>query len=591
METQGSIPGALIEAASRSEFLPVLQKIYRNLTREEREDQCVAQLAELHNTQQIDIVQQFNSLRNEPESDIDFFMVRRVIEKAIPLITHSLPALMRCVIKLHKEAGSDMLAGSIVNAFGEHIENQAERIEEAWAIAIDPINKCTELTLCVILSGAKNDFTTFFSRAVSMASATSKNTTIQHNAIAALGRLPYENAKRDAQKALSELEKLSGEPADDVYHAAVGDSLVRIAHHVKRSEKRVASALVSCLRSGGQQTIATVAQAMAYGKEFPSRHICERVIPEMTDVSEEMKGIHSSLDRICEQAIEKYQQIDLIRIFLEQLSEKHKGVASSFDKTYHGVAAKLREKEHYLLRYYATTWFLNGHRSGCEIVADVLMPGSDRSVEFTADSNQLKGKEGEHIYFACRKAVGYLFARPVELTSFLLSVLPQIANTKWRSQVIALIYEFPALNHVGTVAEYLRAVEETKGTKKRILEACRQVLKSVDDYWANITAAGEIVEMQPSDDQRHIAHMRQVHQMNESVNKARSDTLLNLFSKVTMLYGKTSVHHMHMKEETKRVEMPLQSISSSYEMPRRFFIDKPSLNRAINVFRVEHYRA
>jgi len=73
-------------------------------------------LTQLNNTGLIDVISEFCKLTNNSTTH-DFFLTRHVFEEALPSINSAVEPVMLCVQHLHKAAGKDMAAGSIITSF------------------------------------------------------------------------------------------------------------------------------------------------------------------------------------------------------------------------------------------------------------------------------------------------------------------------------------------------------------------------------------------------------------------------------------------------------------------------------------------
>jgi hypothetical protein len=95
-----------------------LETVYACLTadRDERENVAV-ELAALHNEGLIDVVAAFEDLKNKSVNGPDCFLTRHVFEKALPHLDAEVSSVMRCVLRLHREAGRDLAAGTILDGF------------------------------------------------------------------------------------------------------------------------------------------------------------------------------------------------------------------------------------------------------------------------------------------------------------------------------------------------------------------------------------------------------------------------------------------------------------------------------------------
>lgn len=93
----------LISASKSGDFLNAAYQSYLAAP-DERED-LPLEIATLHNDGHINVVAEFSKLEKKQEGGPDFFMTRRIFEKALPYINAPLKDVMHCVLHLHKAAG------------------------------------------------------------------------------------------------------------------------------------------------------------------------------------------------------------------------------------------------------------------------------------------------------------------------------------------------------------------------------------------------------------------------------------------------------------------------------------------------------
>ena len=91
-----------------------------------------SELVALHNEGLIDVVRAFESLHKSSNGP-DFFLTRSILEDALPDLDAPVPSVMRCVLRLSREAGKDLASGTIIKSFCGFCEKAASRPLEALA--------------------------------------------------------------------------------------------------------------------------------------------------------------------------------------------------------------------------------------------------------------------------------------------------------------------------------------------------------------------------------------------------------------------------------------------------------------------------
>ena len=109
-----------------------LETVFSCLTADHEEREKVAlELAALHNDGILDVVAAFEELKNHNPNGPDFFLTRHVFEETLPHLTAPVPSVMRCVLQLHREAGRDLAAGTILDGLIGFCAKDSSRPEEA----------------------------------------------------------------------------------------------------------------------------------------------------------------------------------------------------------------------------------------------------------------------------------------------------------------------------------------------------------------------------------------------------------------------------------------------------------------------------
>jgi len=184
----------------------------------------------------------------------------------------------------------------------------------------------------------------------------------------------------------------------------------------------------------------------------------------------------------------------------------------------------------------------------------------------------------------CRKAIGYLFFKPVICCSIITSIL-RAKNQDVEGPVVDLLIDPVLLSYGGEAKDYLKSIPPTDAA----YDAIRKALAKDEAFYAGLEASGEIKELHPSEYQRDVVRqriyddMRAVHKLAES-----KSVFLNTVQRSTILYGKRSLNYVQDVDGTQRaLEMDLKSFGTSFEVPRREILDPVGLDYILRVFRVE----
>jgi hypothetical protein len=226
-------------------------------------------------------------------------------------------------------------------------------------------------------------------------------------------------------------------------------------------------------------------------------------------------------------------------------------------------------------------WFLSGSIELCRSVGELV--GIDKERAFDTNVQPLKLTPLQQI-FLCRKAIGFLFLRPVACSSIIVSVL-RAGDRDVKGPVTELLFDPILLNYGGDVRDYLKqipAVDPAYG-------AVQSALTKIEGFYAGLKAAGTIKELHPSEYQRDVVRQRTRDEMQTASKKAVSKSvLLNLVHRSTILYGNRSLTYVTDHDNSQRaIPMDLKSLSVSFELPRREILDPVGLDHMLRVFRAE----
>lgn len=119
----------------------LLQAIREAISPDPAERKSLASdLAALHNEGAIDLIAAFSGLPGAAESGPEFFLLRHVFEDVLPEVEAPVGQIAECVQRLYREAGTDMAAGTILDAFRDFCAKRPERVPAALA-AIEAARK------------------------------------------------------------------------------------------------------------------------------------------------------------------------------------------------------------------------------------------------------------------------------------------------------------------------------------------------------------------------------------------------------------------------------------------------------------------
>jgi hypothetical protein len=250
-----------------------------------------------------------------------------------------------------------------------------------------------------------------------------------------------------------------------------------------------------------------------------------------------------------------------------------------FDTTAHELGNNDPQRQYEL----TVRWLLSGSHALCRSVGDLLALQCKRPFDATA---QPLGLTPQQLFFLCRKAIGWLFPYPVACCSIIVSVL-RAADTELSESISELLFDPMLVSYAGEAKAYLEDIRVPDSA----YGAVRYALAKADKFYADLEAIGVIKELQPSDYQRDVQRQRSLDQAKEIQKQAESQSIFlstGAVHRTVILYGRRSLTYVTGYDGTRQaVEMDLQTISTSWELPRRDTLDPVGLSYMLRVFQVE----
>jgi len=189
--------------------------------------------------------------------------------------------------------------------------------------------------------------------------------------------------------------------------------------------------------------------------------------------------------------------------------------------------------------------------------------------------------------FLARKAIGYLFLKPIVCCSILVALL-RGGNAEAGEEIGKLLFDPMLLNFGGEAKDYLKTITAADAAFTQVQNA----LALETEFHVGLESTGEIRELHPSDRQRDVMMHRMHDDMARTRKSAESQSVFfNLVHRSTMLYGNRSLTYVEDAGGNQRaISMELKSFGVKFEMPRREVLDPVGLDYMLRVFRVERMR-
>lgn len=572
----------LLSEARKGNFL---EAVYANsLAGREECDTLAQELAAVHNEGLIDVVIEFGALSNSAGRGPDFFLTRHVLEETLPLLNAPVAPVMHCVLRLYREAGQDMAAGTIFNGYNKFCAKDAARPCEALRLIEAAPDALADMLPPTIAVGSKLDNPYYVGELVRLTQH--PNIEMRRSAIFSVARLHWPQGMSVPENVINALEQTVAVEMDDRILANAIKSAFALLHQDKALEKRSTALINAGLAKGDEYTLHAASELLWLNtQELPSM-LLELLLPQLQRVKPENTGTLNNIDYGIAHLL-KQRDPEIGLCFLEELLAKHGGKIKidAFDSAAREICHSTA-----LIGKVLTRWFLKGERTLCDGVYTMvgMHHGDDLCIEI--DASELCPADHIHIVFIARKAIGYFFMKPIIAASVVVSLMRHAPDDKTLHVLGELLFDPLLMNYPGRMHDYVQRQAERESGK--IKDAMENALASITQYLQTLNDVPNLPALHPGQSQRESYRRHMSESMAESMKAAEKKSIFfNLFARHTLLYGNKSINYINAGDgELRRMEMPLSSHSVEMEFPRMENIAPYDLNVMLWVFRTERFR-
>lgn len=572
----------LTAAAENGDFLDA---VYTSRPPEPDElEDFALEIAALHNDGHINAVAEFAKLDNTQGSGPDFFMMRLIFEKTLPHIDAPMRDVMHCVLHLYKGAGQDRAAGTIFNSYIAYCEKDPARPLEAMKIIEGEHDQFADALPSTIAAGSQIDNPHYLAEALRLGRHSAK--VLRRRAVLSLASIEWPKEANVPEEALAGLERSATEEDDEILASVVKPAFT-FYQQDKTTEARVTALIDNALSKGDECVLHAGSEIFGFETKKIPTPLLDVFLGHLKQVKPANKGTLKNIDGGITTLLKEAAAEKALR-FLEELLLLYTDTLTIED--FNGAAGEiLRNKA--LLSRVTTRWFLNGAPALCESVNRIAQKSDNDTLSIEIDANELTTKDFKHIVFVARKAVGYLFMKPVTAASILISLMRPAPDDKTRKCLGELLLDYLLINYPGSVREYVKdqARQETGKVKATLDKA----LAELTAYFDPLRAVPTLAALHPSQAHRE-AYSRYTGDTGElfeaSMKEAeKHSVLLRLASKSTLLYGRKAITYIHDGDggPPRRMEIPMTSYSVEMESPRMEHLDEHGLNYMLCFFRAE----
>ncbi|MBN4054057.1 hypothetical protein JYT97_04140 [Haliea sp. AH-315-K21] len=543
------------------------------------------ELSSLHNDGTIDVIATFNTLTNKPNKH-DFFLTRHILEAALPKINADVLSVMKCVLHLTAEAGQDMAAGTLFAPYIEFCTNDPLRPKEALAIIEDNVEELADMLSPSLVAGARHDEKHYVEQAIRL--AIKSDSELKIRAIFALGKIQYSTKSALITDSTNTITQITDSAIDDRLLGASVRAAFDIYQQDNTQDTQVTSIISIALTKGGEYSLHAASEILGFNTKIVSRLLLPVLLEHLVKVNPEHKGTLDNIDYGLTYLLSQ-ESVDDGVTFLEHLLTSNNG-AISLD-AFNSCKNELYRNNNKLLDKLTTRWLAGGKTPLCRALSKIIKCGHETNIQLKVDPTELDCKDLTHLVFIARKAIGYLFFYPATASGLILSLLSHAEDKKTRTALADHIYDPLLLNYPGQVKEcFDNLINDNKD--KFIITATKYATALFDGYISNLKIADKLTEHLPPLSNRETYRKYFSQEMSDSMKEAEKQSVfLSIVKKSVLLYGRKSITYVgYPNAPANRMETPLNSFSTSMEIPRLQAIDPVGLDHMLRVFRYEEIR-
>jgi hypothetical protein len=567
----------LIESSKSRSFL---KTIHRAILDQNSETGDVTRaIVSIHNQGHLNCISEFLNLKKETLG-MHFFWHLKIIKAALPRMNASAEEILSCIQHLVKETGNDAAVLRWYDPFMKYCELNFDRVQEALNLAKNPEKEYQNFIPAIILAGTKQDLSHYAEIAIQLAN--DENHEIKCQAIFTLGNINY----LSNEELLSSVFKL----IDSIIKNNSNDQILAIslksAYSLYTSNNTFESALINIIdesiAKGNVLVFHAMSEIFALTPMPASEEVLTLLVSSQKILNIENKDTLENITRGLIRLIRddnKKSATDLIEKLLLQ-SEVKLSI-----KQFDGLAYEIYNDSRGYLNYLITRWFLSKKSTLCRAARDLMYEIHDHDLELKVDTEQIINIDPESHIFIARKAIGWLFVKPIYATSFICTILHD-TNDSNATLIADLLFDPLLLSYPDTVKKNL--MERLSNHQPREKKLIQHQIHKLDKYMKNLMSVSNVPEMRAPSSERD-EFLRLFNKIaTDSFNEEQKKSIINrIAKKQILLYGNSTINHTYTNEGTKRKEEKLKTYTNSLEASRLSIIEPTGTDFLLQAFRNE----
>lgn len=537
-------------------------------------------LISLHNESKINIIAELRKSSLRLKGNDFFFSNRLILEEVLPEIVAPVDEVMDCVRHLYIEAGNDIAASWIFEAFKKYCEVDQLRSKNALQIIEISVEKWLCLIIPVITSGSKHQASEFLSKAILFTQH--ENINVRLKAIFAIGKINYDDNSVLLKKALESLKNIVNHEDDCRLLSQAMNAVYSLYVIDEKLKSEIIQIFKKILTKNDEIILNTTSEIFRFQNIKIPEELLDIILEALKNINHQNTTSLVNIDYGLHKLLELKQEEKVI-LFLEYVLLKNEKYLSigNFSSAIRDIL-----NNNQLLSKLVTRWFLSKNISLGKAIGDLFMSSHSKDIQIIADKDLLTKQPEGTCLFVVKKVIGWLFNRPISCISFIISII-DIANENEIDEISKLIFNPLLISFPGRVPPYLIKNKSNCSPKTQII--IDGALNKFDNFQSDIKAAIDIPELLPSQTHQEIYSRYFNQKFEDSLKTAQKNSIINkIASKSVLLYGHKSIDYIQdPNNDLHRVEIPLKSFEHSIEIPNLEYLDPFALDYMAVVFRLE----
>lgn len=530
----------------------------------------------LHNNNLINVLNEFKGLTKSIEKS-DFYFTLGVFELALPYLNTTVKQMTTCVKHLIKE-GERFAVGILSPALIRFFVSDSSRSSEIMKLIQSAPAKCYDFIAPCLIAGAVNNFQYFHKKAMELKNH--EDVEIRKRTILALGLINYPENRIALNATFTSLKESLNIENDDNILGHLVETIFNVFLIDSSLENQAIDCINFALSKSGDCTLHAVSELfMKHGGRISENFLSmfrfhfSRVLPNNI-------GTINIIDFGIARLIKSGNLDEAIKYIGNLL------LATEIPIKSFGTAVSSLSKNMVALNRLTTLWLLRGEYKLCIALKYILDSHGLKNIILEVDPTIIAACNSDQFIFMAKKAIGYLFFRPVTASSILVSLLDYVDKKIAKNIESLLVYPL-LMNYSGSVQQYLTEIVKVKtGIAKYSIQ---DALDKLNSYLDNLKITSEIHELHPELSQREAYNRKYNRAVVDSYKEAQKNSIFSsIATKCVMLYGKKSINFIYdLNGQSNRVEIPMQTYSTTVEAPRLECIDPCGMQYLLQTYKTE----